>query len=147
MENPKKDKISILVIFCIAIIGLWIISNFILPLFIPSDKERALWGDSFGGLNSLFSGMAFAGIIYTILLQRKELKLQREELALTRVELKKSALAQEKSAKELRRQSENLKITAKLNAMNTLISHFKQEAAESITINGKNPFQDKWRNI
>lgn len=38
------------------------------------------FGDSFGYVNSLFSGLAFAGVIYAILLQRKELELQREEL-------------------------------------------------------------------
>jgi hypothetical protein len=40
----------------------------------------------FGVVNALFSGLAFAGIIFTILLQRKELKYQREELSATRSE-------------------------------------------------------------
>lgn len=38
-------------------------------------------GDSFGALNTLFSGLAFLGIIISIKLQRDDLKLQREELA------------------------------------------------------------------
>jgi hypothetical protein len=42
----------------------------------------------FGSLNALYSGFALAGIIITILLQRKELKLQREELQETRGEFK-----------------------------------------------------------
>ena len=52
-------------------------------------------------------------------LQRLELKANREELART-------ATAQENSEKELRRQADNLKATAKLNAMSTLISHYKE---------------------
>lgn len=44
------------------------------------------FGDSFGALNALFSGFAFAGIIYTIFLQKQELKLQRKELRQTREE-------------------------------------------------------------
>jgi hypothetical protein len=43
----------------------------------------------FGSVNALFSGLALAGIILTILLQRKELKLQREELKDTRAEFEK----------------------------------------------------------
>lgn len=35
-------------------------------------------GDSFGILNSLFSGLAFAGLVYTIYLQKKELKETRD---------------------------------------------------------------------
>jgi hypothetical protein len=46
------------------------------------------FGDMFGGLNALFSGFAFVGLIYAILLQRRELQLQREELEDTRAELK-----------------------------------------------------------
>ena len=37
-------------------------------------------GDAYGMLNSVFSGLAFAGVIITLWLQRKELKLQRKEL-------------------------------------------------------------------
>lgn len=42
----------------------------------------------FGSVNALFSGLALAGIIFTILLQRKELGYQRNELRLTREEFK-----------------------------------------------------------
>jgi hypothetical protein len=38
------------------------------------------FGDSFGVLTALFSGLAFAGLVYTILLQRIELKETREVL-------------------------------------------------------------------
>jgi hypothetical protein len=59
------------------------------------SKSAAAFGDSFGGVNALFSAFAFGGLIYTILLQRKELSLQRLELSLTRDELAKSATSQE----------------------------------------------------
>lgn len=45
-------------------------------------------GDSSGLANGLFSALAFAGVIYAILLQRRELRLQRAELEQTREELK-----------------------------------------------------------
>ena len=41
----------------------------------------------FGGVNALFSGLAFLGVILAILLQKRELALQRQELEQTRGEL------------------------------------------------------------
>jgi hypothetical protein len=73
---------------------------------IPDWESRASFGDMFGATASLFSGLAFAGVIYAILLQRQELRLQREELALTRSELERSASAQERSSQALDRQLE-----------------------------------------
>ena len=67
----------------------------------------------FGAPNALFSGLAFAGVIYAIILQRNELRLQREdlqlsreELRLTREELAKTAAAQNQSALILEEQLE-----------------------------------------
>ncbi|MCR6650947.1 MAG: hypothetical protein NVV73_05335 [Cellvibrionaceae bacterium] len=59
----------------------WIDTN-----VLPSDSNetaaqaRGLFGDKFGAVNSLFSGLAFAGIILTLMLQRKELSISRKEV-------------------------------------------------------------------
>ena len=53
------------------------------------------FGDTFGALNALFSGLALGGVILAIFLQRQELIYQREELRLTREQLRRSAEAQE----------------------------------------------------
>ena len=123
-QKNKKDKLEGLYFLLIIVILIWLASILILPKYYPIIEDRAFFGDSFGTINSLFSGLAFAGIIYTILLQRKELALQREELKETRKELIRSATAQEKSEKQQRRQSENLKITAKLNALHSLLNYY-----------------------
>ncbi len=79
-----------------------------IAIFFSFDSwgDRGSFGDMFGSINALFSGLALAGVIYAILLQRKELSLQREELELTRKELAKAAKAQEKSANLLSQQLE-----------------------------------------
>src|SRR5215204_4186055 len=41
---------------------------------------RGQFGDLFGAVNAFFTGLAFAGIVFTIFLQRRELTFQREEL-------------------------------------------------------------------
>ena len=57
----------------------WPISEF-------SIAKSGTFGDSFGVVTSLFSGLAFAGIILTILLQRKELTESREIFRIQRFE-------------------------------------------------------------
>lgn len=57
------------------------------PISQISVSASGVFGDSFGPLTSLFSGLAFAGLIITIIMQRDELSLQRQELNLTRDEL------------------------------------------------------------
>lgn len=51
-----------------------IITNFI---FKDDWALRGQFGDTFGFMNTLFSALAFAGVIYTVNVQRKESELQR----------------------------------------------------------------------
>ncbi len=122
------------VIGSVIILILWVISILILEsIFGDVKNEKAAWfGDSFGGINSLFSGLAFAGIIYTILLQRKELQLQRQELKETRQELKRSADAQEKSEAAFTKQIELMNYTAQLNGMSSSLSYYIFEANSNL---------------
>lgn len=53
---------------------------------LPDWPSRGQFGDVFGAVNALFSGLAFAGVVYAIVLQRRELALQREEMELSRKE-------------------------------------------------------------
>lgn len=38
--------------------------------FIPMPEHRGQFGDMFGAVNALFSGFAFAGVIYSLILHR-----------------------------------------------------------------------------
>lgn len=94
--NNKSIVIIALVVFFI-----WSLSFFLLLL---STDVRGTFGDMFGAVNSLFSGLAFAGVIVAIILQSKELKLQREELEQTREELKGQKEQLERQANYVERQ-------------------------------------------
>lgn len=48
------------------------------------------YGDSYGSLNTLFSGLAFAVLIISLFMQRQELRAQREELEAQRNEIQES---------------------------------------------------------
>lgn len=84
ITKGEKKYYWILGIAITTILIIWY-SNYIILKELPFD-ERGTFGDMFGNINALFSGLALAGIIFTILLQRQELKLQRMELKETRKE-------------------------------------------------------------
>lgn len=58
------------------------------PIEEISVAKSGVFGDSFGVLNALFSGLAFGGLLITVLYQREDLGLTKEELKLTREEIK-----------------------------------------------------------
>lgn len=114
----RKVLISILVFLVIFAVYFLVVTS-----FYPDMTKQGQFGDMFGGLNAFFSGLAFLGVIYAIILQREELSLQRGELELTRKELGRTAKAQEESVKALSKQAESLKATAKLNALGAQLGY------------------------
>jgi len=61
-----------------------------------TGEKYGTYGDSYGSLNTLFSGLAFAVLIISLFMQRQELRAQREELEAQRNEIKESnAIANE----------------------------------------------------
>jgi len=122
-KSIKKSKLHIPIILALTVIILWAGSGFILF----NMKNRGTFGDMFGSINALFSGLAFAGVIYAIILQKKELTLQREELALTRIELTRAAKAQEKSEKALTKQAESFSLSSQISAIDSLIDIYEKE--------------------
>jgi len=85
-NKSKEDNLMWFYILLGAVFIIWLVSIYFLEWRIDDPTDRGTFGDSFGGVNSLFSGLALGGIIYTIFLQKKELSLQREELKETRNE-------------------------------------------------------------
>lgn len=83
----KITKIAIIV--GLIIIVIWAGSGWLLCYFFNTPQEPGTFGDMFGAINALFSGLAFAGLIITLLYQKEELQLQREELQQTRKEMSK----------------------------------------------------------
>ena len=77
----------------IIVVSLWLLCLWLSTTYLPDWATRGQFGDLFGAVNAFFSGIAMSGIIYAILLQRKDLELQREELALQRKEMKGSRKA------------------------------------------------------
>lgn len=81
MQDKKMNYRKIIIWTSIAVLVFW---GFSFVLLNWSESTRGTFGDMFGAVNALFSGLAFAGIIITIYMQREELALQRKELKETK---------------------------------------------------------------
>lgn len=94
---------------------------------ITSLEELAQLGDSYGMWSSLFSGLAFAGVVATFVMQRKTLDAQMEELALSREEFKKQVDALKGQEEVMNQQLESIQLQSFENTLNKLIE-LKAEA-------------------
>ncbi|MBO6572026.1 MAG: hypothetical protein JJ958_06220 [Balneola sp.] len=115
-DNSKLATITIIGV--IIITAIWIVSPYILKSVYPNDVQNI--AELFNPVSSLFGGLAFLGVIVTILLQRQELIAQRKELELTRDVHKESVEILDKNT-SLQLQS-NL-----IQSFNLLIQHKKNE--------------------
>lgn len=56
----------------ILILVIFVIYGFVIWWSFEDGGDRGTFGDMFGAVNALFSGLAFAGVLYTINLQRRD---------------------------------------------------------------------------
>ncbi|SNR14157.1 hypothetical protein [Tenacibaculum jejuense] len=124
-KENSKNNILFKLIFLVVII--WGLSAVLIMAFLSEWSDRGTFGDLFGAVNALFSALAFAVLIYTIILQREEIKQNREEIVLNRKELEKSGKIQRKSQEVLIQQVEQTHLSAKMNAMRTLVDYYNNQ--------------------
>lgn len=87
-DDTEKDiYFSLFIKISIAFLVIAIVFPFIINGIFSDWAKSGTFGDTFGALNTFFSGLALAGVIVTILIQRTELKYQRTELSLQRNEM------------------------------------------------------------
>ncbi|MEB3755104.1 hypothetical protein [Acinetobacter sp. MD2(2019)] len=77
--------------------------------FSEIGNKFGTYGDSYGSLNTLFSGFAFAILIISLFMQRQELKEQRKELEAQRHEIAESNAIAESQRKITEQQAELIK--------------------------------------
>lgn len=138
MENSqkkKKKKLNLVLPISIAIIvvlGLWI-WNYV--ALVKLD-DRGSFGDMFGSVNAIFSGLAFAGIIITIYIQSYELKLQRKELKLSRKEM-------ELTRNEFNMQNGTMKLQQFENTLFQILNMFAENTVKLSYSNLANTYSSK----
>lgn len=132
MEWLKKNLILVMLG---GVVTLFLL-NMSLMLFIDDPNKRGTFGDQFGAVNALFSGLAFAGLIYTIILQRRDLELQRNDLRLQREELALTRQEMEDQTAEFEKQNETLRIQRFENTFFNMLSQF-QEVVNNLSVTAR----------
>lgn len=121
-----------LTLILLAVTVVQVVAGYVIYVQFDNWNNRADFGEMFGIVNTLFSGWAFAGVIYAIFLQRRELELQRNELEMTRGELRRTAEAQEKSEQSLSSQVRELVNQRRLSIMPALLAQIAYRGNESV---------------
>ena len=79
-RTPDRKTWSLFLKVSLLVTIIWAVSALVLILLVDDFSKSGTFGDSFGVLNTLFSGLAFAGIIVTVKMQNDEMREQRKEL-------------------------------------------------------------------
>lgn len=137
-EKAKVSKSFLFFLFlgCIVLCtGGWWLTYILSKTNIFAEKQEiaSQFGDSFGAVNALISSLAFAGLIYSMYLQRKDLENQFESIKLQRNELKANTAELEGQKKQLEQQNENLKIQRFENTFFNMMN-LQQEIIDTLTI-------------
>lgn len=61
---------------------LWAAAGIAIYVTLPDWPARGQFGDMFGAINALFSGLALGGVIYAVFIQHAQLKTQERDLQL-----------------------------------------------------------------
>lgn len=101
--KKKNYHVCLGIVLFVVVVALFIAGWYYVDGISSYEEVRGQFGDKFGAVNALFSGLAFAGLIYTIILQHDELGCQREELANNRAEMK-------QQTEELKKENLNLRV-------------------------------------
>lgn len=77
-----------------AVVLLWLLLGFVWFASFSVEREPGTFGDSFGMVNALFSGLAFAGVVLAIIIQIVELRVTWEEIEDSRIAQQRTAQQQ-----------------------------------------------------
>lgn len=58
----------------------WLFYRGYFPMQGDNFEQRGQFGDSFGVLNSLFTGLGFGGLVVTLILQQRQISQQENEI-------------------------------------------------------------------
>lgn len=122
MNSGVRITTRLVIIVFLVVFFLWFITIPLTFYLLPDWQNRGIFGEIFGSVNSLFSGFAFAGLIFTILLQSQELKLQREEMRGTRI-----VLSDQKE--QMEKQNRNIDLQKKENFLFNMINLYETKSS------------------
>lgn len=105
-----KCKNSILFWLAAFVILLWVANGLMKFVVNKPIADCGTFGDQFGAVNALFSGLAFVGLIYTIIQQNRSIELQRKDLKNQLRELQQNGKEMIAQTKQFEKQNESMNL-------------------------------------
>lgn len=124
---PSSHNRTPLLLAFASVIALWFLFWWGVVHWIPKGEDRGHFGDQFGAVNALFTGLAFAGVVLTLYQQHSEAKRQevrfRNELAEKRLA---NDAEETRFQKELARREKEFEKQVALGALTASAEHYKE---------------------
>lgn len=145
----KRNEVLTLAIILIFIIGIYLSFMWYVVTKIKEDgalSELGSFGDSFGVINSLFSGLGFAGLLITLVFQQRQIRNQKNEFLQQHMKgeilqyeetLHKLITLYQKTMQEVKIVYEGENITGRdaiQKSLNVLMNKMKEENIEKIPL-------------
>lgn len=132
VKKERKNWLLISMLVCGGILLVWFLTlaSFLWLPQLVDVGDRGTFGDMFGGLTSLFSGLAFAGIVISIFMQRDELALTRDTLEAQKTELELTRQTLEGQQAEMSAQSQTMARQQFENTFYQLLAYFNTYLTE-----------------
>ncbi|HVU95428.1 MAG TPA: hypothetical protein VHE34_09395 [Puia sp.] len=67
---------KLLLSFILAVLLLWVLNPILISHFFSTLEERSKFADTYNVVNSLFAGLGFAVLLFTLIVQKKEIRNQ-----------------------------------------------------------------------
>lgn len=135
--RPKIWTVSFLILIVLA---MWLGSWLFISYKLPNWEERSAFGDAFGAIGALFSGLAFAGLIVTIVLQLQQLDLQSQQLKGAESELKRQKEELELQGEILRKQRFEDTFFQLLKLQSEIVNTIDIDIRQGVTRKGRDCF-------
>ena len=102
------DQLWFALVLLVLIIGVVVAAWWMIPQSLGTGLNQAdnvgVFGDSFGSVNALFTGLAFTGVVFSILLQQRQIRLQREDFLNQLSEMEKTSVEMEEQTETYKQQ-------------------------------------------
>ncbi|WP_439412725.1 hypothetical protein [Enterobacter ludwigii] len=130
------------VVIALAVTVIWALLGLVAYFLFSNWEARGTFGDMFGSINVLFSGLALGAVVYTIHLQQQDLKIQRDVQRIQLEDLKIQSQAAVSSAEQLAVQQQllNYQISQEtvinlINIKNKFVENFQYYEGDQLKYN------------
>ena len=141
-KETKGPSLSLAVSLGLLVILLWSV-NFLVTFNHPPEV-RGTFGDMFGAVNALFTGLAFAAVIYAIFLQKHEVRLLKSELEGTKRMMQKQQELADVQLKYLGKRTFESTFFQYLSVFNQIVADMDLVSKGKPSITGKDVFLYFW---